>query len=264
VSNINLYWSLVSAAGMMLVAIVAVLSWQAFTSLRYRWFCVGAALWFAAMAVKEAIVPIDAVVFPRVVRSVPPAVLTGGLYVGLECAVCEIGLTLLAVLIWPQLGRDAERAIGIGVGAGAFEACFLAAFAAAPIIGALVGWFDSESVRTRVDRASQLTTAFWLVPSVERIIAILGHAATRALVLLGATRRRPWMIFWAFAIFAAGDAIVTAVHMLGIVDQRSMWWLELAYFPLAVVSIPVIYWCYSQYRSSVPAETTNRLLVSIT
>jgi hypothetical protein len=216
------------------------------------------------MAVKEAIVPIDAVVFPRVVRSVPPAVLSGSLYVGLECAACEIGLSLLAVLLWPQLGRDAERAIGIGIGAGAFEACFLAAFTVAPIVGALAGWFDSESVRTRVDRAAQLSAAFWLVPSVERIVAILGHAATRALVLLGATRRRPWMIFWAFAIFAAGDAIVTAVHMLGIVDSHSMWWLELAYFPLAVVSIPIIYWCYSHYRSSAPAEPPNHLLVSVT
>ena len=82
--NTHLYWSLISAAGMMLVAIASVLSWRSFTGLSYRWFCVGAALWLSAVALKHAIEPIDAVFFPWLVRLIPPPVLTGSLYVGLE------------------------------------------------------------------------------------------------------------------------------------------------------------------------------------
>ena len=46
-----------------------------------------------------------------------------------------MGLKWLAVLVWPQLGRDADRTIGIGIGARAFEACFLSILAAVPVIG---------------------------------------------------------------------------------------------------------------------------------
>jgi hypothetical protein len=250
---------------MMLVAVAVVLFWRAFTRLPYRWFCIGAALWFAAMAVKESVVPIDSVIFPRLVRLLPPPILFGSLYVGLECALCEIGLTWLAVLVWPQLGRDAGRAIGIGIGAGAFEACFLAMFAAVPVIGALAGTANSESVRSRVDSAAQLNAVFWLIPIVERIIAILGHAGTRALVLLGSTQRRPWMIFWSFAIFAIADGSVAAVHMSGIVENYSMWWLELAYLPLALVSIPVVLWCYQRWGRFEPPNTPSHFdVVSVT
>jgi len=57
--------------------------------------------------------------------SYPLQVLGGGLFLGIQSSLFEIGLTFLAVLIWRQLGRDADRAIGIGIGAGAFEALLL-------------------------------------------------------------------------------------------------------------------------------------------
>jgi hypothetical protein len=40
----------------------------------------------------------------------------GGLYLGVESSLCEMGFTLLAVIIWRQLGKEGGRVIAIGVG----------------------------------------------------------------------------------------------------------------------------------------------------
>jgi hypothetical protein len=262
VSLSNLYLSLLSAAGMVFVAVAAVSSWRTLTRLPYRWFCVGAGLWLLAMLAKQAMMPVDELVYPRWVKLLPPAVLSGALYVGLQCALIEIGLTWLAARLWPALGRDASRAIGIGIGAGAFEAFYLGALAAAPVIGVLADGENSTSARAQADSTAQLSAFFWLIPSIERVIAILVHAATRALVVLGSAHRRPWMIFWGFVIFALGDALVTAFYLSGLGGKVSMWWLVLLYLPLGLVSIPILKWCYAHWGSTNASSTPNHFDVA--
>jgi hypothetical protein len=64
---------------------------------------------------------------------------------------------------------------------------------------------------------------------------------------LGAVHRRPWLIFSGFAIFTILDGIATAVHLSGKLGTFSMWWIELAFLPMALLSIPVIWWCYANW-----------------
>jgi hypothetical protein len=125
------------------------------------------------------------------------------------------------------------------------------------VIGVLAGGENSASVRAQANSAAQLSAVFWLIPSIERVIAILVHAATRALVLLGSTHGRPWMIFWAFVIFGLGDALVTAFFLSGLGGEVSLWWLVLLYLPLGLASIPILKWCYANWGSSNASSTPN-------
>ncbi len=175
-------------------------------------------------------------------------VLGGGLFVGLQSSLFEIGLTLLAVLIWRQLGKDSGRAIGIGIGAGAFEALLLGITSLVAIIALLAGLPGTEKIGEGIKTVAATTPLFWLIAPIERIIAILCHASSRALVLLGATRRRPMMILWGFIIFTLLDGVAGAAHVSGKIGHISMWWIELAILPFALVSIPILRWCYTRWR----------------
>jgi hypothetical protein len=55
------------------------------------------------------------------------------------------------------------------------------------------------------------------------------------------------MVFWGFAIFTVLDGIVTAAHLAGAVGTISMWWIELAILPMALISIPILRWCYAEW-----------------
>ena len=242
---------------MMFVAIASVVYWRRRTSLPYRWFWLGAGLWAVAVAIKVAIAILtNPTVFAYLggILSYPTFVAIGGLYGGLQSSLCEIGLTWLAVLIWRNLGRDADRAIGIGLGAGAFEAFALGLAAALAVSTTLAGVEKTEAVRQQIDGVAAVNPLFWLIGTAERIIAILCHASSRALVILGAVHHLPWMIFWGFFIFTAIDGIATAVHISGRLGTFSMWWIELALLPAAIVSIPILHWCYRHWGSA-PADS---------
>jgi hypothetical protein len=250
VNDTNLYLSLVSAAGMMLVAVAAVVFWRRLTRLRYRWFWVGAALWAIAVAIKFGIaIPTNGPIYKSLSQSFSPAafVAAGGLYGGVQSSLCEIGLTWLAVLVWRDWGRDADRAIGIGVGAGAFEAFLLGLAAAMVVAAAFSGANEAQNIRQQIDAVADVSPVFWLIATAERIIAILCHASSRALVLLGTFHRRPWMVFWGFVIFTYIDSVATAAHLTGKLGTFSMWWIEFALAPAALISIPILWWCYSRW-----------------
>jgi uncharacterized membrane protein YhfC len=262
VSNTNLYWSLVSAAGMMLVGAVAALFWRHRTMISWRWLWIGAALWSVAVLIKFAIaIPTNGPVFKYLSSILPGPVflLVGGLYGGLQSSLCEIGLTWLAVLKWRDLGRDAARATGVGVGAGAFEAILLGLFTALGIVALLVGSDHLQAQRQSVDLVAERNPAFWLIASVERIIAILCHVSSRTLVLIGTTHRRPWMIFWGFAIFTILDGLVVVAHLSGAVGSISLWWIELAILPLALVSIPIIRRCCIRWGETTPSLVSQEV-----
>jgi len=241
----------------MLVAVAAVVYWRRLTRVPYRWFWIGAALWTVAVVIKFAIaIPTNGPIFKYLGTALtyPAYLVVGGLFGGLESSLTEIGLTWIAVLIWRQLGRDADRAIGIGVGAGAFEAFLLGLLAAIGIAVALAGIEKTEPVREQIDFVAKTNPLFWLIGTAERMIAILCHASTRALVLLGVVYHRPWMVFWGFAIFTILDGIATAAHLTGKLGTFSMWWIELAILPMALASIPILRWCDASWGRSHAAE----------
>ncbi len=99
-----------------------------------------------------------------------------------------------------------------------------------------------------------MTPLVWLVAPVERVSAVLVHAATRALILLGLTYRKPMMVFWGFWIFALLDSIAGVAQLSGKLGTSSLWWVELAIAPFALISIPVLRFCAERF----PAKTTDQ------
>ena len=242
---------------MILVAVAAVVYWRLKTTLPFRWFWVGAGLWIVAVAIKFAIaIPVNPPVFKFLggIFPYPAFVLVGGFYGGLLSSLTEIGLTWLAVVIWRDFGRNADRAIGIGVGAGAFEAFLLGFGVVASVSVVLAGIQGTEPIRKQIDAGAASNLLFWLIGPVERVTAVLCHASSRALVILGTVHRRPWMIFSGFAIFTLLDGIVTAAHLAGIVGKYPLWWIELALAPAALISIPILRWCDRQWGCSTEVE----------
>ena len=247
----NVTISLVPAVGMMIVASIAVIYWRRVSGLRYRWFWTGAALWTVAVALKAAcalLTNASVIGFMKENLSYPILVFGGALYLGVQSSLFEIGLTMLAVLIWRQFGLEAGRAIGIGIGAGAFEAILLGISSLVAILISLAGLPGAEEVREGIEATAAATPLFWLIAPVERIMAVLCHASSRALVLLGVAHRRFSMVFWGFLIFTLLDSVAGAAHVSGKIGTISMWWVELAILPFALVSIPVLRWCYVTWR----------------
>ncbi len=246
----NVTISLIPTVGMMIVASAAVIYWRRVSRLQLRWFWLGAGLWTVGVALKVvcALLTNKAVIgFMKETLSYPLQILGGGLFVGIQSSLFEIGLTLVAVLIWRQLGRDANRAIGIGIGAGAFEALLLGIASFVAILACLSGLPGTEEVREGIDTVAAATPLFWLLAPIERTIAILCHASSRALVLLGVTKQRPMLVFGGFLIFTVLDGVAGAAHVSGQIGKISMWWIELAILPFALISIPLLRWCYASW-----------------
>jgi hypothetical protein len=245
----NILSLFVSGSGMMIVAVTAFLGWWRVSRVQVRWFWVGAGLWTIAVVLKIvcALLANQPVLNSFKGLPQPVYVTLGALYVGVQSSFFEMGFTLLAVLLWRQLGRDAGRAIAVGVGAGAFEAFLLGAGA---FVGALTLTFvegpEVEKALKGLEATAAVTPLLWLIGSVERLIAILCHASSRALILLGVARKKYLLVFWGFLIFTLLDGIAGGVHVGGLVGKVSMWWIELALVPFALVSILILVWCYQR------------------
>ncbi len=243
---------LLPGLGMMLVAVLAAVGWQRASRVQARWFWVGAGLWTIAVALKFTFAILtNAAVIGLLKRrlSYPAYVASGGLYVGVESSVFEMGFTILAGLIWRQLGKDSARAIAIGVGAGAFEAILLGSLSAVGMAAVLMGAPGTEEIGKTITAQQTATPLFWLVAPVERAIAVFAHASTRALILLGITYRKPLMVIWGFWIFALLDSIAGAAQLSQRLGTFSLWWIELALVPFALVSVPVLRWCSRRFPS---------------
>ncbi|NOX53727.1 MAG: YhfC family intramembrane metalloprotease [Planctomycetes bacterium] len=258
----NLVFGLVSGLGMMIVAAASVILWRRVTRLPFRWFWVGAGLWLVAVVLKATCAALtNAAVFAYIQQHLPYIlmVVCGGLYSGIQSSLFEIGLTLMAVVIWRQLGQDAQRAIGIGMGAGAFEAFLLGLGSFIAVGAAVMQVAGADEIRRQITAAAATTPLFWLLAPVERIFAILCHAASRALVLLGVAKRRSVLIVWGFLIFTLLDGVAGAAHISGAIGKISLWWIELAILPFALISLAIlkrcsVYWWGSNEQSMATAE----------
>ena len=251
-SSLSLF--LIPGPAMVLVALGSAIYWKRRSRTKWRWFWAGAGIWTVGVALKiasdvifsQAILQWFEGIMPRV-----PYILVGGGYVGVHSAVFEIGITLAAALIWRAMARDANRAVAVGVGAGAFEALLLGVAVFVGILAALSGKPGTEAALAAAEGAALVTPLAWLVGPVERIIAILCHTSSRALVLLGVAKRRWSFFWWGFMIFAVLDGIAGVAHVSGKIGQFSIWWIELAIAPLAVASVPIIRWCMTHWPDGI-------------
>jgi hypothetical protein len=241
----------VPGLGQIVVALAAVVCWYLVSGVRARWFLAGAALWAVAVALKVLCArQIDKPVIEFLhahLPSYPVFVTCGGLFTGVESSLFEMGVTMLGVLIWPSLGHGAGRAIAIGVGAGAIEALLLGIYSLVVGLGKFAGSNGPPTPKEKIAIEENATPLFWLVAPVERTIAILCHASSRAMVLLGAVYGNCDMIFWGVVLFALLDGVAGAAHISGKLETISLWWIELALSPFALASVPILMWCYEKY-----------------
>jgi len=253
----NLILSLIAAAGMIIVGMIPVIYWRKKTKLQYYWFWVGAGLWGTSVALKvvsSLLLSSYVIGYLRDNLTHTFTAIAGGLYYGIQSSFFEIGFTLIAVLIWYQLGKNSERAIGIGIGAGSFEAVILGLSSLASTIPYMLGIDVGVELSSLLETTAETTPLFWLVPAVERILAILCHVASRALVILGVTKKRYLLVFWGFLLFTLLDGVAAGFHVYGLVGEISTWWIELTLLPFALISIPIIIWCHRRWREGAAAE----------
>jgi len=231
---------------MLFVALASVAWWRLRFGGGWRWVWAGAAMWVVGVALKFAwaAITINATLKwmeSRLSRDM--YVLLGGVYTGLLTGVFEIGVVAAAALIWRRLASDASRAVAIGVGAGAFEAALLGAAAAGSGVVVLLNVPQArESVAPVMSLMLATTPLAWLVGPVERAITIPCHVSSRVLALLGVARGK-WTPFWiGFAMITLVDVVAGVAHVSGRLGMFSIWWLELAILPFAILSLPLTVW----------------------
>ncbi len=253
---------LVPGLGMVAVGVAAVWWWRLKARARWRWFLAGAAVWAVGVALKFGwAIPLNGPILKGIGSLVPHTayLLLGSVYIGLLTGVFEIGVTLVAALIWKRMTDNAARGIAVGVGAGAFEAVLLGLASLAAMAAALAtGGHLRDRMIAETGVAAQTTLLWWLVPSVERAIAIVCHTSSRGLVLWGVARRRWfWPFVAGFTIMTAIDAVAGYVHLAGLLGKVSLWSIELAIAPAAVLSIPLLIWCYHTWPLPGKGDANN-------
>lgn len=243
----NAYLMLVSATGMIVVGGAAVGIWRFSSRVPWRWFWIGAAVWTVGVALKFA----WAILLNKPILGALKTGLSHGLYlalgsvyIGILTGVFEIGVTLIAGLIWRGIARTSARGVAVGVGSGAIEAVLLGI---AALVGAIVCLLTTGATQDQVlaatTSAASTTPLFWLAGPVERVIAVVCHVASRALVLVGIARGRwGWPFTIAFLLMSAIDAVAGYCYLAGLVGQISTWWIELVITPAAWASIPLLLW----------------------
>ena len=248
-----LYPLLLSGPLMILVTLAFTIGWKRRSGDPWRWQWVGAAIWAVGVALKFACaIPLNKPVLHALESALPHGayVAAGAVYIGLLTGVFEIGVTLAAALIWRKLAATANRAVSIGVGAGGIEALLLGVAALVGILVVVAGVPGTEPALTATAAAVAVTPFPWLASPLERIIAILCHTSSRTLVLLAVARRRAAYFWYGFLLMTALDAIAGVAYLTGGVTFHSIWWIELAILPFAIISVPILRWCLRQW----PAE----------
>lgn len=269
----SMYLMLLSGPLMLLVALIFIIGWRRRSHAAFRWFLVGAGVWTVGVIMKfVAAAGISIPVYFALGKPTDYAaalsqlswgwILLSALCSGALTGVFEIGVTYLAARIWRSMTTDAGRAVAVGVGAGAFEAMLLGLAVLVGIPVALFGLPDAEVGKKELMRSMAITPALWLVPVVERLIALLCHISSRALVLLSVAKNRLSYFWCGFLILTAVDAVAGYFDTSGQVMKINTWWIELAIAPLAIISIPIIRWCIRNWpKTEMPVEAASEGLI---
>ena len=228
---------------MISTAAACVVLWKRASAVRWRWFWIGAAVWTAGVVLKNvfsAIANKDALSWLN--SHLPhwgyPA--AASLYIGLLTGIFGIGTAFFAARRWPAMTFSADRAIAVGLGAGAFEALLMGL---SPLITGIIvvtGNFKPDPHTYQELLKSLAIPAYVLIGTVERIIVILCHTASRGLVLLAVARGRMQSFWWAFLLMTGLDAVVGWTYFSGFMKTRSEWWVELMILPFGILSVYVI------------------------
>jgi len=229
-------------AGLLVLLLVAAVVWitrRRFEE-RFRWLWIGAALWAVAVLFK---VVSSFLAMEPVLEALEGAlphwlyIAAGSVFVGLHSALFEIGLTIVAAYLWKSFWASKDRAMTIGVGAGAFEAALIGLSSIGGAVAVMVG---VQELIVAVSSQCATTPLAWLVAPVERALTIPVHVASRLLVFYGVARGRRLNILLGFVLFMLIDAVAGGAHVAGLVGRVSTWWIEAAIVPFALLSLYAI------------------------
>lgn len=207
--------------------------------IQWRWIGCGALLWAIAFAEKFGLdCSLNGPALNALQKHLPnPLYLAlGSSYIGLQTGYTEVVVTLVAGLLWRRLAFDVRRAIGIGLGAGAFEAVYFGLMAIVAI-----GEISSAQAGFGV-------SAF--VPAVERLIVIPCHAAVRAMTLYTVATGR-WSWFWGgFVMFSVMDGIAGYYHLSNTVHTINPWLIELSFLSFPLISILLLQYLWRHWPTT--------------
>ncbi len=252
-SNQLLVSLLVSGCLVVLLTIAIAGWWKKQIDTPWRWLFMGAGIWLVGVIFKFVVAWLaNAPVLAALeswLGNIPYLAL-GSLYIGLLTGIFEVGITAVFALLIRKMWESPQNALGVGLGAGLFEALLIGLSLIGSFVMVVTGSSSSDAITGALAQAATVTPFFWLISSVERLIAILCHTSSRLLVLFAIAHRKQ-RYFWAgFLILTAIDAIAGYFHLAGLINRVSTWWIELLLLPFAVVSIPVIRWCIRHWRGT--------------
>ena len=247
----SLFSLLLSGCLVILLTVGITLWWKKYIQTSWRWLLVGAGAWFVGVIFKFVVAYFANAPVLEMIKSIlgNAGYLTlGSVYVGLLTGVFEIGMTLAFALLIKGMYENAKHALSIGLGAGLVEALLIGFASIGNYLMVIMGTSNSDAISGALAQAAIVTPLLPLISPVERIIAILCHASSRVLVLFALAQRRQ-RFFWAgFLILTAIDAIAGYFHLSGLISKISTWWVELLLIPFAAISIPIIIWCFRNWR----------------
>ena len=95
--------------------------------------------------------------------------------------------------------------------------------------------------------SAMLVPLVMLLGPFERVISILCHVASRVLVLMGVAKQE-WRLFWyGFLLLTALDTVAGYAHIGGLIGKVSLWWVELALLPFALLSVCLVKWSAARW-----------------
>ena len=242
---------LASGVLVLLIIISIIVWWRNRIQTSWKWLLIGAGVWFVGVLFKFVVAYLaNTPVLASIETSLPRTgyLIAGSTYIGLLTGVFEIGMTLAFAMLIRGIYDNPRRALSVGLGAGAVEALLIALSSLGSYFTVLTGSANSDAILSTLTHAVLVTPLLWLVGPVERIIAILCHTSSRALVLLAVAQRRTRFFWVGFFILTAIDAIAGYAHLAGLINKISTWWIELLLLPFAVSSVLIIKWCYRNWR----------------
>lgn len=236
---------LVPGAGMVLVAAAFVVY-----SLRrgsgWRYMVLGALAWLVTVAVKFTIaIPLNPLVNQALAISSPytegqlwsPGNLLYYLYVGAMTGVTEVLLTWL-LLRYTRLGQVGwTKALGFGIGFGAFEALLLGLLA---LPGAVISLLSPWPAAASLPALAQTNNILYgLAPVSERFAVILAHLLCNVLLFYGVVKGQSrW--FWAsFAFKTLLDSVAGFAQVWGIGTIAKLWTIEAV---ILVMGLAALWW----------------------
>ncbi|HEC87913.1 MAG TPA: YhfC family intramembrane metalloprotease [Thermoplasmata archaeon] len=246
-------------SGILVIAIVIflLLRWKAISGSPLKWILIGGGVWAVGVTLKI----IFAYIFNKPVLSGLAAVfgetgsvIPGSIYLGLLTGIFEIGATAAFAYFIKDMYKESRNGVSIGLGAGATEALLIGLSQIGNIMIVMSGVEIGRTVLYSVVHASLNTPFFFLLAPAERLLTILCHISSRALVLVSFAKKR-YIYFWGgFFLLSAIDMVAGYAHLAGLVKNISLWWIEFAILPFALLSIPIIKWCIKNWRSESEKE----------